>query len=196
MKKNNNKIFGGDYIDELDKRLLSNRVLWFLVFVISGVLFLISMAYFSLASNVKVSLSVPPYKQNIEIRHNSADAPFFDLWGTYYASCLKDFDKTNIKDQLAIIISKMMPGVYLKSKEKLEKLYKNTYSNNLVFHFNTEKKSLLISSDGKRAKYELSGIANSVISGQTQPTKRCKISLNLNFIDGDVYVSNIETNCI
>lgn len=194
--KKNSAIFGGEYVDELDKRLLSNRVLWFAVFVITGVLLLITLNYFTLAKNVKVNLSVPPYGNSIEVRHNSADKEFFDLWGTYYASCLKDFDKTNVKAKIGIIVSKMMPGVYLKSQKKLENLFRNTFSNSLIFHFSTEKKSILLSSDKKRAKYTLTGVARSVISGQTQPLKRCKIGFNLNFIEGDIYVSSINTDCI
>ena len=194
--KKNSAIFGGEYVDELDKRLLSNRVLWFAVLAITGALFLISLNYFTLARNVKLSLSVPPYTKPMEIRHNSADKEFFDLWGTYYASCLKDFDKTNVKDKIGIIVSKMMPGVYLKSQKKLENLFHNTVVNNLIFHFSTEKKSILISSDHRRAKYTLTGVSRSIISGQTQPLKRCKIGFNLNFIEGDIYVSSINTDCI
>lgn len=190
-------IFGGDYIDELDRRILSNRVLWFIVFVLTGTIFLLMVSYHSLSEKVSVKITIPPYEREYEASYDWANREFFDLWGTYISSQIQNFDKSNIDEKLAILVSKMLPDVYLKNKTKFEALSVQTKKNALEFHFvPSQKTSIEVSSDKKTAVLSVSGIANKIISGEPQPPKNCHIQMNLNYIGGNVYVSNIDTNCI
>jgi hypothetical protein len=201
-------VFGREYKDELDKKILNNKILW-LIFLI---LFLwnsfATYGYLSLRETNHVKLDMPAINYHtgtIEVGNNFANEDFYMAWGMYdIIQTFVQFDKKNISQKMAYLANKMTEDAYLNKKEEIDNFILLVDENNIKGQFripndngwavnkNEEKNAY-----GKEV-YTVSATGEMVKhfgSSYIDEPKKCTVSIEYFRKGGLTYVENFASDC-
>ena len=207
MKLLNYKLFGGDYIDELDRKILSNRILW--IMLIAATLFagLMAISYLSLASKVSLKAELPlspvTEARSLEVGYGWASDFYFELYGRYFAELGGNFRKEEAKYKYSMIKKRLRPDVYAKYNPVIDKFTEMVLQNRIDMIFLPHTYETVVKADGKhgensgkKAHVVVKGIAEVTVGRREEPQRECQFQFDMIMLGGRPYIEGFGQDCI
>lgn len=198
-------IWGKEYADKLDQKILNNKILWFgfmVLFVWSSML---QISYMDVKKNNKVVVDFPPvaYGSGIqEIGNEFANDEFFASWGMYLINSISSFDRENIQTKIDFVSNKMTADNYLEKKETIDKYIEDIKTNKIRANFSTDGTSYHVEPKRVINKYGVevvtvvaNGDMNKTIGTFKSERLSCQFTMSLFRKGGVTYVEEFGTNC-
>lgn len=131
-------IFGKEYADELDQKILNNKILWLFIMILVVWNSVQTIAFMNVKENNRVVAQFPAvnYVDGEQIvGENYANGNHFLAWGMYHIINLAKFDRENIEEKLNSISNSMTQDGYLKKKASIEKFIQDVKKNKVTSNF-------------------------------------------------------------
>lgn len=201
MKK---KVFGEEYIDNLDNEKKVNLSLWRALLVMTIVIITLVLGYFDLKGNILVNLRMPPMQNGtngVQIIYglNGANKTYYEIWGRYLVSEVSNFSPNDVNEKVDLIFNEMRPTDAVRKLDEIEKFKKDIVANKISQKFTflevipdpvLKEKAFTDS-----ATIVIKGISKTKIGNTENAPKECMYQIDFNFYEGVFYVKNFGSSC-
>ena len=198
-------IWGKEYADKLDQKILNNKILWFGFMVLFVWNSLLGISYMDVKKNNKVVVDFPPVQYGTgiqEIGNDFANDEFFASWGMFLINSIASFDRENIQSRIDFVANKMTADNYLEKKEIIDKYIEDIKANKIRANFTTDGTSYHVESKRTKNKYDVevvtvvaNGDMTKTIGNFKSERLACQFNISLFRKGGVTYVEEFGTNC-
>lgn len=204
IKRISKIVYGKEYKDELDNKILNNKILWFMIMILTFWNCMLSISYMDLKKNNSVKAQFPPLEYNKQeqiVGNDFADDNHFLSWAMYYVLTSSGFDTNNIEDRLNNIANNMLLDNYLHKKEDFTNFIENVKKNKLKSKFLAYNDTWKVITREKNdygvesATINVKGEVSNKYSGFEPVRKECDYTIILFRKDGVTYVQDFGTTC-
>lgn len=205
LKNITNIIWGKEYADKLDQKILNNKILWFGFMVLFVWSSMTQISFMDVKRNNKVVVDFPPvpYGTGIqEIGNDFANDEFFAGWGMSLIYTISSFDRENIQSKVDVVSNKMTAENYLEKKETIEKYVEDIKANKIKANFSTDGTSFHVEPKRTKNKYGVevvTVVANGDMTKSIGSFKSerlpCQFTISLFRKGGVTYVEEFGSNC-
>lgn len=205
MIKNLRKIvYGKEYKDELDNKILNNKILWFMIMVMIFWNSMLSIGYMDVKKNNQVKATFAPYEFNNKeqvVGNDFADDNHFLSWAMFLITTTSNFDTQNIKEKFDTLANSMLLDDYVAKKENIDAFVENIKRNKIKSKFiafsDTWK---VVNKEENQHNVEavtinVQGEVANRVSTYEPIRKNCDYSITLFRKGGDTYVQDFTTTC-
>lgn len=207
MKIGDLKLFGGDHITQVDRLILSNRLLW-IFFLVGSLGFGLQMiGYFRLSNNVSLNAELPLVPSNerrsLEVGYGWASEFYFDIYARFLTEMGGNFKKEEVKKNYTEIKSRLRPDAYAQYYPLFDGFTSWIISNRIDMSFDPYDVEVIIKKEGqidekrgRSAKVNIKGIANVAVGKKAQDPRECSFMYDLIMLGGRAYVEGFQQTCI
>lgn len=199
-------VFGKEYSDLLDQKILNNKILWIVFLVLIGWNTMMQVSLLDLKSTNHVKAQFPPVNYvsgTQEVGQDFANKEHFTAWGMYHIITLAKFDETNIQEKLNKIANMMSAKMYKKKKLVIDSFVENVKTNKIDSNFkipNDNWSSKVLEEKNEYGKEVTVVTATGDIfkkygSSYEDPQKECIMSVSYFRKGGITYVEDFGTDC-
>lgn len=197
-------IYGKEYKDKLDEKILNNKILWLMIMIMFVWNNSLTLGYINLKENNTVKADFPPinYTKGTQVVGNDfANDEYFLAWGMFHIINSSNFDTQNINEKIDAVANMMLYDRYIELKNGLDKFVANVKKNKLKSTFSSYNDTWDVVSRGKN-KYG-SEVATVVVEGEVLNTystfkpkrQKCSYSIGLFRKGGKTYVQDFSSTC-
>lgn len=190
------KILSGlDYLDELDKKIVTNKILWAFGLINVLIIFLLLIGYFNLRSAQSVKITYLDGRVS-EVRNNLADIVYYEIFAKYNLAIASNFTPDNIEEHVRLLKRFFLPSVYEKYKVQFVDMERNVKTNRFEQTFSYKNADIeeKLHSNRAGADFIFSGIATQKV-GSVVNTKECSYKITVVRYGGEDYVKSFSTDC-
>ena len=207
IEKLSSMIFGKQYKDELDQKILNNKILWLLFLLMLLWNSFITNGYLSLRDTNHVKITMPAINYHTgeyKIGNDFANEDFYMAWGMYdIITYMTKYDKKNVHKNIAKIANKMPEDEYLNKKEQIDSLIALIQDNNVKAIYNIPSDEWKVMKQEGENKYgkevfkvtaKGTMVKNYGVDYADEP-KFCETSISYFRKGGMTYVQDFYTDC-
>jgi hypothetical protein len=197
-------VYGKEYKDELDNKILNNKILWFMMMIMIFWNSMLSISYMDVKKNNIVKATFPPYEFNKEeqvLGNDFADDNHFLSWAMFYISTTSNFDTNSIQKKFDFLSNNMLLDDYLSKKENFNDFIENVKKNKLKSKFSSYNETWKVLSkennkhDVEAATINVKGEVTNKYSSFEPVRKECEYTIILFRKDGATHVEDFGTTC-
>lgn len=188
---------GGDYLDVNRRLVLNNRILIFILPILTTLLIVCLFTILYMFLNRQTAIMLPPY-DTFHVSKTSADKTYFQVWGEWFITQVANVSDSEVEDQINLILVRFFDrNSLIKNKIKLEQ-YVNAIRTNKIsqnFRFKTQNTQVLINDAGTKAKVSVFGVAEQIINDKLKIDKKCSYDIVLAFSKSTIFIIDFSSNC-
>lgn len=188
-------IIGKEYVDNLDNKILTNRLLWFVVLFMILIYTLLLYSYFELKNTQAVKI-VLPSSEVATIQNNRADAIYYQFFAEKMNEVAANFTPDNVNGKVKYLEGFFLPSVHQKYETQILAFKEGVIKNRLTQNFVPERGRIEAKSldDGRAANIVIPGIAHQKV-GDSKKKIECSYSYKIVRNGGNDYVASFKTDC-
>lgn len=204
INKFSRMIFGKDYKDELDQKILNNKVLWLFVMILFIWNVVNQSALLDLKKTNHVNAQFPQtnYAQGEQVVGNDfANDAYFMSWGMYDIISFSKFTPKDIQKKVNYIANKMTATRYELKKKDLDAFVANVKKNDMKADFRIPNDQWEIMKEGENSlgaevyAVTAKGDIFKNYGSYTDPQKECTFTIKYFRKGGITYVEDFGTDC-
>lgn len=204
IRKIRNIVYGKEYKDELDNKILNNKILWFMIMIMIFWNFMLSIGYMNVKENNQVNATFPPFEYNKKeqvIGNNFADDNHFLSWAMFYILTTSNFDIHNIQEKFDSVANNMLLEDYIRKKENFISFTENVKKNKLKSKFTPYNDTWKVTNreenhhNVEAATINVKGEVANRVSTYEPIRKECDYTIILFRKNGETHVQDFGTTC-